>query len=456
MAQGRTIDVDRLVDDQRVTSFNWLLVFWSFVITLIDGYDITAAPAAGPFFVRDWGLHSPAALTAAFSATNFGVLFGAPLFGWIGDRYGRKPAIILSLVVFGLLTCLVALVTSPSQLAYARLLTGFGIGGVMANTISLNAEMAPRRLRATFIILMFIGNTLGGFFPPIVANTIVPSHGWQAIFWIGGVTPLIIAALSVFILPESIKFLSLDPNKRRQAAAIAQKLDPGFVLNSDDRLVSESVDRPKARVADLFTGPYATITPLLWLLFAINLMVFYFIAAWMPTVIGPAIAKAGGNPSTAQTANAMFQLGGSLCGLLMCRFVDRLGLRPLILLIVLGVPTTAAIGYFALEPALIWAAFASGFCILGIQFGLNAFAGMIYPTHVRAYGVGWAFGIGRFGAFGGPAIVGLFISMGVSLTTLYLLAASPLVLSLVACLLMIRLRDTAQPIDQASAPALAH
>ena len=94
MAQARSIDVDQLVDNQRITGFNLFLVFWCFIITLIDGYDISAAPAAGPFFVRDWHLTSPAALTFAFSATNFGVLFGAPLFGWIGDNSecGWRPA----------------------------------------------------------------------------------------------------------------------------------------------------------------------------------------------------------------------------------------------------------------------------------------------------------------------------------------------------------------------------
>lgn len=456
MAQGRIINIDHLVDEQKVTSFNWLLVFWCFIITLIDGYDIVAAPAAGPFFVKDWHLSSPAALTAAFSATNFGVLFGAPLFGWIGDRYGRKTATILSLIVFGLLTGLVVVAVSPTQLTYARFLTGFGIGGVVVNTISLSAEMAPLRLRATFIILMFIGTTLGGFFPPMVANFLVPAHGWQIIFWIGGIVPLVIAALSYFILPESIKFLSLDPSRRAEAVRLAQRMQPGLVIGPDDRFVSESTNRPRTRMSDLFVGPYAVLTPLLWLLFAINLMVFYFIGAWMPTIIGPAIAKAGGHPAVAQTANAMFQLGGSLCGLLMCRFVDKMGLKPVIILILLGIPTTAAIGYYALGPLLVWAAFAAGFCLLGIQFGLNATAGMMYPTHVRAYAVGWAFGIGRFGAFGGPALGGLLISKGLSLPTLYAYAASPLVVSLIACLVMIRLTNAAQLDAKTGAPILAH
>jgi AAHS family 4-hydroxybenzoate transporter-like MFS transporter len=140
-------------------------------------------------------------------------------------------------------------------------------------------------------------------------------------------------------------------------------------------------------------------------------MVFYFVNTWMQTIITPTMVKAGGSAATVQNANLMFQLGGSICALLMCRFVDRMGLRPVILLIVLAIPATAAIGYMATSANLIWVTFASGFCLLGIQFGLNATAGILYPSHVRSLGVGSAFGVGRFGAFGGPAIGGILIGM---------------------------------------------
>jgi MFS transporter, AAHS family, 4-hydroxybenzoate transporter len=451
MAQDRTIDVDRLVDDQPITGFNWKLVFWCFIVTLIDGYDIAAAPAAGPFFVRDWQLASPAALTGAFSATNFGVLFGAPLFGWIGDRFGRKPAIMVSLATFGLLTLVVALARSVEHLTWARFLTGFGIGGVIANTIALNAEMAPRRVRATFIILMFVGTTLGGIFPPIVANTLAPAHGWQIIFWIGGILPFVIAAICWLVLPESIKFLSLVPARRDEAIRIAQKMQPGLVMGPNDRFVAAGQNAARARFADLFAARLAVITPLLWLLFALNLMVFYFVNVWLQTLVTPAILKAGGSAATAQNASLMFQLGGSICALLMCRFVDKMGLRPVVLLIVLGMPTTAAIGYFATSSLLVWVAFASGFCLLGVQFGLNATAGIIYPTHVRSLGVGYAFGICRFGAFGGPALGGMLIGMNLPLQSLYIIAATPLVISLIACLVMIGLLATADTANRAPA-----
>jgi MFS transporter, AAHS family, 4-hydroxybenzoate transporter len=453
MAQGRTIDVDRLVDEQKLTRFNWLLVFWCFIITLIDGYDISAAPAAGPFFVREWHLASPAALTFAFSATNFGVLFGAPLFGFMGDRYGRKPAILLSLVVFGLFTLLVAFATSVEHLTWARFLTGFGVGGVIANTIALNAEMAPQRVRATLIILMFVGTTLGGIFPPIVANTLAPAHGWQIIFWIGGIVPFVIAAICWFVLPESIKYLALMPARRTEAVAIAQKMQPGLVIDADDRFASASEHAARARFIDLFAGRLAIVTPLLWLLFAINLMVFYFVNVWLQTIVTPAILKAGGSAATAQNASLMFQLGGTICALAMCRFVDKMGLRPVVLLILLGMPATAAIGYVATSPALVWVTFASGFCLLGVQFGLNATAGIVYPTHVRSLGVGYAFGIGRFGAFGGPALGGMLIGMNLPLSNLYVIAATPLIISLIVCLIMIRLLAAKETPAGAAAPA---
>jgi MFS transporter, AAHS family, 4-hydroxybenzoate transporter len=445
MAQGRAIDVDRLVDDQQVSGFNWLLVFLCFLVTLIDGFDIGAAPAAGPFLVREWHLGSPAALTLPFSATNFGVLFGAPLFGWLGDRFGRKPAIMLSLASFGLFTLLTVLATSVDHLTLARFLTGFGIGGAVANTIALNAEMAPARMRATLIILMFTGTTFGGALPAVVANTLVQDHGWQIIFWIGGVLPFAIAALCWVALPESIKFLSLMPERRDEAIRIAQKMQPGFAMAPQDRFVSASQATRRARFSDLFAGRLALATPLLWLLFAINLMVFYFVNIWLATIVTPAIVKAGGSATTAQTATFMFQLGGTLCALLMCRFVDRLGLRPVIVLILFGIPATAAIGYFATSPWLVWMAFASGCCLLGIQFGLNATSGIIYPTHVRSLGVGYAFGIGRFGAFGGPALGGLLIGMNLPLNQLYTIAATPLLISLIACMVMVRFADSANP-----------
>jgi AAHS family 4-hydroxybenzoate transporter-like MFS transporter len=179
---AQTIHVDRLVDEQKIDWFNINLFIWSFLAMFGDGYDISAMAFAAPDLVRDWGLHA-STLGPAFSASLFGILFGAPLLGYLGDRYGRKPAIIGGCLIYGLCTLAIMQATSLNQIIVLRFLTGLGIGGLMPNTISLNSELSPRRLRATLTVLMFTGITLGSGTPSVVAAWLVPHYGWKVLFW---------------------------------------------------------------------------------------------------------------------------------------------------------------------------------------------------------------------------------------------------------------------------------
>lgn len=467
MADRDLIDVDVVVDRQHIGSFTYRIVFWSFLIMLMDGWDIVAAGVAVPSLIRDWQV-KPFELGPMLAANNFGVLFGAPLFGWFGDRFGRKPAIILAAVVFGSFTIGGALSHSLDQLQLMRFLGGFGIAGVMANTIALNAEMAPARMRATLIIIMFMGNTFGGSLPGFFGPSLVPAYGWQVLFYIGGIVPLVIAALLVFALPESIKFLCLDARNRDRAAALARRLDPQIDIGPQARFVTRVAEQAGAvagggivtsvinSITGLFRGPFAIITPLIWILFAINLMVFYFVNTWTPAVLGDVVAKAGGSRDSASTALGAFQLAGTFGGVVLTRFLDKFGLRPVLGLIIVALPVTAAMGWFAEQNLLVTGAAIAGFCLLGIQFGLNASAGIIYPTEIRSNGVGWAFGIGRFGAVLGPFLGAYLLGQNYSIGALFIFVAAPLLISLVACLLLIRLHDTSQLTAEISAPARSH
>ena len=440
MAAGKIIDVDKIVDEQRLKPFNYMLLIVSFLVLTMDGYDISAAPAAGPSLVKAFGLTNMGQLTWVFSANNFGVLFGAPLFGYIGDRWGRKSAIIGSVVVFGFLTLCVPFAQTLDHLTIMRFLTGFGVGGVMANTIALNAELAPRWARATFIILMFMGNTFGGAIPPYVSATLVPTYGWEIIFWIGGIVPLIGAVVLVFVLPESIKYLALLDSRRERAIKVLRMIEPGLVIGPNDRITTaDHQTTERARFGDLFKGEFALLTPLLWVLFIINLMVFYLVNTWTQTVLTPAIVAAGGTPAAAAQAAVWLQIGGTLSGLVLCRFVDKSGLKPILFVIALAIPTTGAIGFYATSALLPWIAFLSGFALLGVQFGINAIAGIIYPTHIRSKGVGFAFGVGRFGGVAGPLFGGLLISAHFSVAQVYMFGAAPLLVSLVICAWMVKL-----------------
>src|SRR6516164_11182784 len=148
MADQPQVQVSRLLDERGLSSFHVKLLIWSFFIVLIDGYDIAAIAFAAPYLVRAWDL-SPGALGPVFSASLVGILFGSAIFGWVGDRYGRKAALVGSNLLFGIFTFAAAYSGNLQEMFWLRLLAGLGIGGVIPNVVAVNAESAPRHLRAT-------------------------------------------------------------------------------------------------------------------------------------------------------------------------------------------------------------------------------------------------------------------------------------------------------------------
>src|SRR5207248_4711513 len=229
MANQPEVQVSRLLDERGLSSFQIKLLIWSFFIVLIDGYDIAAIAFAAPHLVRAWGV-APSALGPVFSASLVGILFGSALFGWIGDRYGRKAALVGSNLLFGVFTLAAAYSSNLQQMFWLRLLAGIGIGGVIPNVVAINAESAPRHLRATLAIIAVGCVPIGGAIPGFVAATLVPQHGWQILFLIGGIAPLLIGIAAAFGLPESIKYMALHESHRPQMVKLIAELSPGTTV----------------------------------------------------------------------------------------------------------------------------------------------------------------------------------------------------------------------------------
>ena len=203
MADAPVVAVSRLLDERGLSTFHIKLLIWSLFIVLIDGYDIGAIAFAAPSLVKAWGVDREA-LGPVFSASLIGILFGSALFGWVGDRYGRKAALIGSLLLFGVFTWIAAYSSNITQMFWLRLIAGIGIGGVIPNVIAINAESGPRQLRATLALIAVGLVPIGGAIPGIVTATLVPQYGWQLLFLIGGIAPILIAVAAMFGLPESI------------------------------------------------------------------------------------------------------------------------------------------------------------------------------------------------------------------------------------------------------------
>src|SRR3984893_1361730 len=169
-AQGRApqVQVSQFLDQYGVGAFQIKLMVWSVLIAMIDGYDIGAIAFAAPHLVADWHV-SPKDLGLVLSASNIGVLFGSQIFGWIGDRYGRKTALVLCNLLFGVLTYWAAYATNLSEMTALRFVAGLGIGGVIPNVVAINAESAPRHLRATLAIIAVGFVPIGGAIPGVVS-----------------------------------------------------------------------------------------------------------------------------------------------------------------------------------------------------------------------------------------------------------------------------------------------
>ncbi|SAL52876.1 4-hydroxybenzoate transporter [Caballeronia cordobensis] len=415
MQADRTFNIATLVEEQKTGRFAAGLLFWCFLIMLMDGYDQTAVSFAAPAIIKDWHV-ARGGFGPVFGAGLLGTLIGSFIFGYLGDRLGRKKAIIIGSFFFGALTWASVWVTSLQELMLLRFLAGIGMGGVVPNSVALVAEYAPKRLRATWVTLMFSGFSIGAGSGGAVSSALIHRFGWPVMFAVGGVGSLLVAVLLIFTLPESAKLLVIRQRDPQMLRKLMTRLRPELKIPADALFVPGEVREKQRFVLKLiFSDGLAAITPLLWIVFIVNSMALYFLQNWLPILM----EGMGIDPRGAGLITMMFSVGGVIGGLVLCRFVDRHGVAAIISLPVIGLPVVASLGHGASQGWLMLAVFATGFCVVGAQYGLYAVAGMIYPTSFRSAGVGSAISVGKIGSVSGPVIGGLLLSMHLPITQLF-------------------------------------
>ena len=411
MADEAEVHVSQFLDQHGLGAFQIKLIVWSGLIAMVDGYDIGAIAFAAPHLITEWHIQ-PHALGLVLSASNIGVLFGSQIFGWIGDRYGRKTALIGANLLFGVFTFIAAYSTNLTEMSWLRLIAGLGIGGVIPNIVAINAESAPRNLRAALAIIAAGLVPLGGAVAGFVSAALVPQYGWPILFEIGGIVPVVIALAAIMGLPESIKFMALHERHRDKIVALLAAIRPDYKVPANARFVIEDERQsPSSNPIYLFSNGLAAITPLTWLMFAFNLMGYFFLISWTPTLMTAAHAT----PAVAALSGAALQVGGTVGALVLCWWLQRHRFLAIAILFVVAVPIVGSIGFAGLSSTalLLTATFFAGFLVLGIQSGINVVGAMIYPTSLRANGSGWQLGIGRLGAIIGPFLGALFVGLPV-------------------------------------------
>jgi benzoate transport len=413
--------IGQQLDEKPMVSFQWGVIALCFLINMLDGFDVLVMAFTAASIATDWGLsgiHLGYLLSAGLVGMAIGSLFIAP---W-ADRFGRRPLILLCVGIAGLGMLASSRATSPEMLGVLRLITGLGIGGILASSYVVAGEYANKKWRGLAISLQSTAYALGATIGGIIAAQIIPSMGWRSVFFYGGVTTLLILPILALWLPESLAFLlSRQPrNALKRINTLLQRVAVACV----DQLPEARQDARKPlreSFAELFSPALLRSTLLIWMAFFLVMFGFYFVMSWTPRLL----VSAGLSNQQGITGGVMLNIGGilgtSLIGLLASRF--RLS-RVLMAYLLINAVLLAVFVQFTAVPNLAFAlVLLIGIFVNGCVAGLYALTPTIYNATQRVTGLGWGIGIGRAGAILSPLVAGRLIDAQWQPADLYLLFA---------------------------------
>ncbi len=423
------IQVNDVIDQSAMGALQWWVMLFSTLVIVLDGFDVQVIAFTAPEIGADLGI-AKHKFGTLFSAGLIGMAVGALLVGPVGDRWGRKVAIIGSMLAFGTFTLATAWASSYDQLLLLRLATGLGLGGALPNATALMSEYANLTWRNLAISIIFLGIPIGGVVGSLVAGRMMPIWGWQSVYVVGGVLPLLAAVVLMWAMPESIRFLASRGERNAQIARIFNRIDPAGNYQGQQSFEVEQPVVDAGPVRQLFAPGYGRDTLLLWAAFFTNLIVVYFLISWTPTIF----SALSDEPGQAVKGALVLNLGGATGPLLLAWLISRYGSKRMLpLVFLLGMVTIMGIGQVIDDVNLVTIGiFFAGFFTFGAQIGMNSLAASIYPTASRATGVGWALGIGRWGSILGPVVGGMLLAIELPVAAYFTFFGSILLLAALA------------------------
>jgi len=400
------VNVNELIDQRPLGTYQFVTIGICTFVALMDGFDSQAVGAAGPMIMAAFHLQ-PAQLGAVFSSSSWGFLFGALIGGPCADRWGRKPPLIVSTILFTLCTIMTPLVSDLQSLLVVRTLAGIGLGAAAPSFVSIATEYVPRRLRARLVTILWAALPGGGVIVGFLGPFLLPSFGWQSIFYIGGGLSLLAAILVIFVLPESAVFAVTRGDKAERVKSLVRPLAKQPIGAGVTTFVVSEEKMPGVPVKHLFSDGRAPTTLLLWVAFFADYFAIIALLVWTPTLL----RQTGMPIGQASAALAFNNIGGVVGCLIAGYLIERFGpYRILVLTFVAACAAIALTGYVA--PAFVPVAVLEtldGLLIGGGGAGLIAFAALLYPTYIRSTGIGWGLGIGRLGGASGPLAAGALV-----------------------------------------------
>jgi AAHS family 4-hydroxybenzoate transporter-like MFS transporter len=420
------VDVEVAIDEGRWTGYQKLCVLGTALAIVLDGVDNQLLPNAVPTLIKEWG-RPRGDFVGALSYGPFGMMIGGLLGGFLGDKLGRRTALLGSVLTFAVLTFALAFAGSIEMLGLLRFLAGVGLGGAMPNAATLASEYVPRKQRPFAVTLTIVCIPLGGVLAGELAARIIPSHGWRALFVVGGVIPLVLAAALWKLLPESPRFMARRRERWPELTRVMRR--SGHDLPDDTEYAESTTARPpvtRVPIGTLFGRAYLRDTLALSASFFFCLLTNYLVILLLPVVLTS--AQNGFAQPVASRALAMSNVGGIAGALLGAVLIQKLGSRVTMLgMSALAVGCGLILARADIDPDnplfLLAMLALTGGLLNGVQTTMYALAAHVFPTDVRSTGVGFTVAVGRVGnalaapvanlAFTRGGNVGYFGSWGV-------------------------------------------
>ena len=419
--------VAEVIDNGQVSGQQLLVVGLCMFLNMLDGFDITAMAVVASAVATELQLADDK-LGLVFSFALAGMMAGAMLLAPVSDIIGRRSLIILSVTLVGASILLTANAGTLTEFVVLRFLSGVGAGAMLACQAALAAEYSPDKYRALSVAAVTAGYPLGAMMTSVVAGFVMPDYGWRGMFWFGGGMTLVMGVVAWAFIPESLKYLF----ERRPADALPRintilaKLGKDILaelpaVESGNRAKSEGI---AANMLKLLTTEHRTATVTLWTTFFLCFSTLYFLLSWIPKLM----EQSGYSAETGRLAFFLFNLGAVVGIFVLGTMATRWKLSLIVSAFLFASAVFMVV--FAAAPdqvtLLLSVTFVIGFLQQGGFTGLYAVATKVYPTGIRGTGIGWAIGLGRFGAVAGPAIAGYLIAAGLDMSANYYVFAVPM------------------------------
>jgi len=403
----QAIDVGQSIDNGPWTSFQKVAVLLAALSILFDGFDGQLIGYAIPVIMREWNVSSASfAPVVAIGLVGMGV--GAACAGYVCDRFGRRRAIIGSVLLFGVATACIGLSQNLAMIAAFRFLAGLGIGGALPSASAFTAEVTSAKRRTLAITATIVCVPLGGMVAGLYAGYVLAHFDWRTLFFIGGAMPAAFSAILFLSLPESPRFLVRRPARWPELAQLLRRMSRAA---DDDAVFSDVAEQRLERRegwAALFESDRIRDTLALWGAFFLCLLSVYTAFSWLPTML----TSEGLNVANAGAGLTAYNFGGVFGALGCAVAITRYGSRWPIILCAAGAAASAFILQdtpIANTSVLIFGLGVHGLFVNAVQATMFALAAHVYPTNVRATGTAAALVFGRLGAifsaFAGAAVI---------------------------------------------------